>query len=205
MGHMVSEQDVMSDLKEAVADLGPTEAHPEREFLRYATEFLRENNSRFRTPERPEPLTDEEMAALKSVGVDMGGREVMLRQAFRSASLHAASLASAIPLATAAKRLGVSASRLRQRILEGTLISLREPGTQAHRIPLFQLTDVGELPGLRTVLGAVRDDAPTLAICGFFSTPQPDLEAEEGDALTPIEWLMSGGDPAPVAELAAHI
>lgn len=205
MGHMASEQDVMSDLKQAIADLDPTEAHPEREFLRYATEFLRENNSRFKTPTRPEPLTDEEMTALKSVGVEMGGREVMLRQAFRSASLHAASLASAIPLATAAKRLGVSDSRLRQRILEGTLVSLRERGTQAHRIPLFQLTDTGELPGLRTVLGAVRDDAPTLAICGFFSTPQPDLEAEEGEALTPVEWLMSGGDPAPVAELAAYI
>lgn len=205
MGHMASEQDVISDLKEAVADLGPTEAHPERAFLRYATEFLRENNSRFRAPTRPEPLTDEEMAALKSVGVEMGCREVMLRQAFRSASLHAASLASAIPLAAAAKRLGVSDSRLRQRVLEGTLVSLREPGTQAHRIPLFQLTDAGELPGLQTVLRAVRNDAPPLAICGFFSTPQPDLEAEEGGALKPVEWLMSGGDPAQVAELAAHI
>jgi len=205
MEHMASEQDVMSDLKQAIADLDPTEAHTEREFLRYATEFLRENNSRFRTPARPEPLTDEEMTALKSVGVEMGGREEMLRQAFRSASLHAASLASAIPLAAAAKRLGVSDSRLRQRILEGTLVSLRERGTQAHRIPLFQLTHTGELPGLRTVLGAIRDDAPTLAICGFFSTPQPDLEAEEGEALTPVEWLMSGGDPAPVAELAAYI
>lgn len=122
MGHTVNEQDLMSDLKEAVADLSPTEAHPERKFLRYATEFLRENNSRFKAPKRPEPLTDEEMAALKSVGVDMGSREMMLRQAFRSASLHAASLSSAIPLATAAKRLGVSASRLRQRILEGTVI-----------------------------------------------------------------------------------
>ena len=67
---------------------------------------------------------------------------------------------------------------------------------------LFQLTATGELPGLRTILKAMRRDLKPIQVAAFFTTPQADLEDAEGAPMTPVAWLIAGNDPSAVRELA---
>ena len=75
----------------------------------------------------------------------------------------------------------------------------------ALRIPAFQLTANGELPGLRLVLRAMRRDLRPLQVAAFFTTAQPDLEDEHGRPITPVAWLLAGNDPATVRDLAQGV
>lgn len=139
-------------------------------------------------------LLAEEVEALKAVGVDTDLRPVQGDQMSKSSGLLCRIRATAVPLADVARRLGVSDSRLRQRIGDGHLLSIRSPDGRSHHIPSFQLTENGELPGLKKVLAAICPDATFITIYGFFVTPQPDLETEDGEPMTPIDWLLLGGD-----------
>lgn len=50
------------------------------------------------------------------------------------------------------------------------------------------------LPGLATLVKAFPDDMHPASIQGFMSTPQEDLRVK-GERLTPVEWLVHGGNP----------
>lgn len=63
----------------------------------------------------------------------------------------------------------------------------------------------GELAGLRAVVRSIRRDAAFVSIVSFFVTPHPDLEGDNGEAMTPFAWLSSGHNPDVVARLAAEI
>lgn len=149
-----------------------------------------------------EPLTDAERAALASVGVEPGVAPAMLPGGVVS---YAVMAGTALPLAEAASMLDVTTGRLRQRLAEGDLLGIRGEDGRSWRIPAFQFADGRELPGLRGVLKAIPDGVHPLEIAAFFATPQPDLEAADGSALTPTAWLRSGGDPGPVADLARDL
>jgi hypothetical protein len=84
-------------------------------------------------------------------------------------------------------------------------IRVHGPDGRAFRIPLFQLTPEGELPGLRLILKAIRPELRPVQVAAFFTTPQSDLEGPEGEPITPVAWLLSGHDPEPVRELALHL
>ncbi|WP_052340925.1 hypothetical protein [Salinarimonas rosea] len=156
-------------------------------------------------PSRPEPLTRGERAALEAVGISTADHAPDPQPFLDGVARHAVIVATALPLAEAARRFGVAPSRLRQRLQERTLLGVRSEDGRAWRIPLFQITEAGELPGLRLVLKAIRSDLRPVTIVGFFTTPQPDLEDETGAAMTPIAWLSSGRDPDAVRRLAAEL
>ncbi|MFA0809351.1 hypothetical protein [Microbulbifer epialgicus] len=99
----------------------------------------------------------------------------------------------------AGDRLGVSPSRIRQLVLTGKLYAI---GTQQdRRLPLFQFDSNGPLPNLPMLLEIVRDWHP-LAVHRFFTSASEELIGPDGQPYTPAQWLVSGGDPKMVIELA---
>ena len=120
--------------------------------------------------------------------------------AIRGMRRHAQMVATAVPIASAAQRLGVDPSRLRQRIGEGTLLATRRPHGRGWLIPAFQLTEDGELPHLARVLAAAQRHLSPLSVAGAFELPN-----DEVDDMSPRDWLISGGDPAPVERIVAGL
>jgi hypothetical protein len=195
--------DELRELRQALADL-PLRGG-EREFARVAGAFLKRHEDRFRFSGHAEPLSEAEAEALGSVGVDPRAGTAGAAPVLQAAANHAALAATALPTAEAARRLGGTDGRLRQRVAEGSLKAVHGPDGRALRIPAFQLTETGELPGLRLVLRAIRRDLKPIQVAAFFTTPQPDLEDEGGEAMTPVDWLLAGNDPTAVRELARSL
>lgn len=176
----------------------------EGRIARAAGDYLEEHGQEILPPSRAEPLSGAERAALRAVGVEPEG-VADPQPALDLAARHAVLAETALPLAEAAARLGVDPSRLRQRLRERTILGIRGPDARGWRIPGFQLTAEGELPGLRRVLKAIRPEARPVQVAAFFTTPQADLDDGRGAGLTPAAWLAAGHDPEPVRELAAAI
>ena len=109
---------------------------------------------------------------------------------------------SALTVTAAAKTLGVDPSRIRHRLAEGALTGWKDQG--GWRLPAWQFTENGVLPGLENVLTALPEDQPALVVAGFMNVPQDDL-IMSGKPSTPRQWLQAGGDPRLVARLAAEL
>ena len=133
-----------------------------------------------------EPLSAEDFYASKPVVEGIRHRALVI--------------ANAVPLAEAAARLGVSDSRLRQRIGKGTLVAIPRRHGRGWLIPDFQLTDQGELPYLPRVLQGLQRRVSAETLDRVFRLPQDDLEG-----LSPRDWLLSGHDPLPVERLLASL
>lgn len=176
----------------------------ETAFVRSAVSVL-EENWRFAGPDKGDAaLSAAEAEGLAIAGV-RDGTEASKDPIFRPVAAHALLVTTAVPLRAAAKHLGVGPSRLRQRLRDRSLIGVRLSDRRSWGIPSFQLTDHGELPGLRTVIRALRPDIRPVQVFAFFTTAQADLLDEKDKPMTPRDWLLSGGDPEPVAELAQYL
>jgi len=104
----------------------------------------------------------------------------------------------------AADILGVSTSRIRQRIDAGTLYAIN--CSLGRVCPRFQFVDHGTLPGLDAVLTATNHNAHPIAVQRFFLSINSDLESSElGCALSPRDWLLTGHAPEPVVLLAQEL
>ena len=114
-----------------------------------------------------------------------------------TARLHA----GALPIKEAALRLGVGASRLRQRVGEGMIVVVPNPHGRGWALPLAQFDDGGRLlPHLGRVLRAARRKVSGRVLAQLLVTPQEEL-----DGATPRDWLAAGGAPEPVADLIASL
>ncbi|MFD5089581.1 DNA-binding protein [Amycolatopsis thailandensis] len=172
-----------------------------------ADEFLTlvEDAARRLSPPNPDPshyFSADQRAALTDVGLDLSPRsedEPDFRA--RTVAAHAVLADSALSVLEAAKALGVDDSRIRHRLKEGRLTGWKDQGW---RLPSWQFTGSGVLPGLEVVLRAVPEDQPALVVAAFMSTPQSDLVINDHPA-TPRQWLLSGGDPEHVAKLVATL
>ncbi|ANN18611.1 hypothetical protein SD37_25285 [Amycolatopsis orientalis] len=172
-----------------------------------AHEFLTlvEDAARKLSPPNPDPshyFSADQRAALTDVGLDISPRsedEPDFRA--RTVAAHAVLADSALSVLEAAKALGVDDSRIRHRLKEGRLTGWKDQGW---RLPAWQFTGSGVLPGLEVVLRAVPEDQPALVVAAFMSTPQADLVINDHPA-TPRQWLLSGGDPEHVARLVATL
>lgn len=171
-------------------------------------EFLAlvEDAARRLSPADPDPadyFTDSQRTALTDVGLDLAPRRPAERDPrARTVALQAVLRDTALSVAGAAERVGVDASRIRHRLAEGRLAGWKNGG--GWRLPVWQFTNDGVLPGLDTVLAAVPADQPPLAVAGFMTTAQQDLRTA-GEPTTPRDWLLAGGDPAAVARLVATL
>lgn len=153
----------------------------------------------------PEPLSNDERALFAQFGVDTSRtvpvEEMLVNDPAIGGMRHyVRMLSDAVPLSEAARRIGVDPSRLRQRIKEGTILGIHRPGGRQWFIPSFQLTDEGEIPHLSRVLSAAHRHLSALSVYRAFTLPNEELEG-----VSAREWLISGGDPAPVERLVAGL
>ena len=171
-------------------------------------EFLTlvEDAARKLSPADPDPadyFSAEQREALTDVGLDLTPRrrkEVDHRA--RAVAAQAVLRDSALTVADAARTVGVDPSRIRHRLAASRLVGWKDRG--GWRLPAWQFTNAGVLPGLEIVLEAVPDDQPPLVVAAFTSTPQPDLLLD-GEPATPRGWLLATGDPHPVAKLVSML
>lgn len=153
-------------------------------------------------PVDPDPadyFTDAQRTALSDVGLDLSPRGERERDPrAKTVALQAVLRDTALSVAGAAERVGVDSSRIRHRLADGRLAGWKDRG--GWRLPAWQFTSGGVLPGLERVLAALPGDQPPLVVAAFMTTPQEDLRLA-GEPATPRQWLLAGGDPGPVAEL----
>ena len=156
---------------------------------------------------REEPwreLTDAEAGILKRGGLDLSGPSEG-RQLARTAAKYAAILASSLTITEAAALLGVSESRIRQRIGERSLYGVR--ARRQWRLPRFQFSGYEEVPGVGGIIRRMPEDIHPVSAENFFTLPNPDLylDEEEEQPASPREWLLSGGSPETVVPLAEEL
>ncbi len=108
----------------------------------------------------------------------------------------------ALTVAEAATLLKVSDSRVRQLVSAGAVLTIPN-GDGGHLLPAWQFVGGRLLPGL-TELGDVVAGLHPLTLAGFMVRRDVDLEVD-GESVSPIEWLVAGGDPAVVVKLAAGL
>ena len=159
-------------------------------------------------PSRPAPQLSSSEASL----LDAGGlpeEEADEPSALERAAIELEAMREhSLTLEEAARALGVSPARLRQRLAPGnrTLLGLKDG--RSWRIPRFQFTGGTKrlVPGLARVLPKVRADAHPVAVARWFATPHQDLViGDDEKRATPLRWLSAGNDPDVVADLAGEI
>jgi len=123
----------------------------------------------------------------------------------RTAARYAALLATALTTREAAALLGTGESRVRQRLKEKTLYGVK--AGRENRLPAFQFEGGKEVPGIGEVLRHVDRSLHPVALLSWFTLPSPDLylDEEEERAVSPREWLLSGGAPGVLVPLAKEL
>ena len=149
-------------------------------------------------------LSSEERAALDAVGVKARPK-INIGPLAAGALERKSIIDTSYTTEEVAKHLGVSVGRIRQRVKEKTLYSMRVEDGKSWSFPSWQFTDDGEVPSLKTVLKALPSDLNMQDVFGFFTTLQPDLEDENGEPMVPLDWLIGHGDPSEVSELARDL
>jgi len=122
------------------------------------------------------------------------------------AARYATLLADSEDVSEVAERLGVTRARVRQRALERSLLAVREG--DEWRFPRLQFAngDGGAAPirGLPAISMALPLDLHPVEAWRFLAEPNADLEL--GDrAVSPLDWLRSGGAPEPVVAIAREL
>lgn len=150
-------------------------------------------------------LTEAETEVLRAGGLDPTPRDLgSAGPLVRGVAEHAAILKSALTTAQVAERLGVTEARVRQRLQKRSLFGVET--RHGWRIPSFQFTESGELPGWSTVAPRLPADLTAVELFGWLSEPNPDLFlGEDDEPVTPRAWLLAGRSARAVAELAADL
>ncbi len=149
-------------------------------------------------------LAQHERDILESAGIDLGGPAEFVRAEITTAAQYAAMLHDALTVDQAAERLRVSAGRVRQRLSDRTLYGIQSGGRRAWRLPVWQFTRDGAVPGIAAVLPSVPPQLHPVTVTEFMRATTTDLSVG-GHAVSPIQWLLSGHDPSVVAELITSI
>jgi excisionase family DNA binding protein len=146
-----------------------------------------------------ESFTTADAEALRAANVDLSGPGVaQATVSIASRSAAQTLLDEALTVEQAADLLEVSRGRVRQRLASGELRGLRHPDGHTV-IPRWQFRDHKVVPGLVQALASAGDLHP-LVLSKFMATPSRDLALDDTPT-TPIDWLVTGGEPAVVAEL----
>lgn len=145
-----------------------------------------------------EPLTADELALLAREGLDTGsesGRaDVVVRTAAKAAEL----LAGALTVQQAADHLSVSEVEVEERISRRVLYAV------GGRLPAFQFTDDGVVPGIDRVFQVAPRELHLVELWRWLTTVDPDFDVM-GEPLSPLDWLLSGGDIERVVKQAESI
>jgi hypothetical protein len=188
-------------LENALAAAGTDEA----EFVREAVAVLGATVRRAGSDRPASQLSPSDADVLRAGGFGLepgraGDPDIVARTAAHAVVL----LAQAKTTADVAVALRVSSARIRQRAQDRSLYAIRDgdewrfPGWQ------FDAVTAREIPGLAAVLPSLPATLHPTAVYRFLTEPNPDLEIDDRPA-SPVTWLASGGDPGPVAEIAAAL
>ncbi len=149
-------------------------------------------------------LTPPEIALLQRAGADVEEHPDRDDPMATYVAAFGAILATALTPAHAAARLGgITPVRVRQMIHERTLYAVRVDGRW--KIPVHQFAHDGLVPNISAVNAAVPHTLDAVSVLRWFTTPDPELEAPDGQALSPLDWLKAGMDPDPVVEMASAL
>ena len=159
----------------------------------------------YRAKPGQEGLTSEEVGAARSGGLDpqppRGARADPLVQ---SVVAYASLIHTGLTTRQTAARLGVSDARVRQRLQARTLLAVREG--LSWKLPVFQFTKRGELPGWGEVCLSLPSAASPVGVERWLRLPHPDLVTGENETpISPRGWLLAGRPPAAVAALAGEL
>lgn len=149
-----------------------------------------------------EELTAEEQQVLKESGVDLN---TALNQdpVAETAVQFAAIIESSLTIKEAAKRINKPESQIRQMIARRTLYSILLDNRRY--IPLFQFKkDGGLLPNITKVNAALSADLHPVEVFEWYTQPDPDLYLGDTieQTISPIAWLLAGGDYQTLVKLA---
>jgi hypothetical protein len=98
------------------------------------------------------------------------------------------------------RELGLRASSVRRRLAQRELYALERKSGGKRLFPRWQVHDGQVLPSLGDVLAALPTDLSMREVEQFFCAQDSTVLEEVAEAPRPSvrEWLVSGGDPAPV-------
>lgn len=164
-----------------------------------------ETQALYRARPGQEGLTAEEVEAARSGGLDprpaRGSRADPLVQ---GVAAYASLIHTALTARQAAARLGVSDARVRQRLQARTLLAVREG--RSWKLPVFQFTKRGELPGWGEVCPSLPPAASPLAVERWLRLSHSDLVTGDDETpMSPRAWLLEGRPPEAVAALAGEL
>lgn len=147
-------------------------------------------------------LTEAETTYLERHGGVRDNREALIESRLAGAVLEETITKESMTAVQAASLMGISASRVRHRIGEGSLYAYPSNGRGVERkIPYWQFHDREPTPHLSDVLDGLPDRLRPSDIRAFA------LHAEVDDPVTGaivplLDWLRDGGDPKIARELA---
>ena len=149
-------------------------------------------------------LTAEEQLLLKESGIDLTttvNQDLVAETAVQFAAI----IESSLTIKEAARRMKKPESQVRQMIARRTLYSILLD-TRRY-IPLFQFKEHGGLqPNITKVNAALSADLHPVEVFEWYTKPDPNLYL--GDAIepiiSPIAWLVAGGDYQTLVTLARH-
>ena len=183
------------------------------EFAAYVVESLAQMEEGTLVPAAAE-LPQAELALLRAGGFDVDGPPSPGEDPIgRAAAAYSALLETALSIKSVAAALGRNESRIRQRLLERSLIGIHRG--RGWLLPLFQfqVEDQGGqrlvravVPGVERVFPHLGRDLHPVGVWRWFTTPNTELVPEDGDEpLSPRAWLESGRPWGPVADLASGL
>lgn len=109
-------------------------------------------------------------------------------------------VAATMSVKQAAEQLGVDSSRIRHLISDLPLRVWAVKVGSRRRIPAWQLHAGALLPHLKLVVQAIPRTAHPLDLAALMTARQDEL-----DGRTPVEHLLGGGPPEPVADLVRDL
>jgi len=148
-------------------------------------------------------LTEAERRVLAKSGVRARGYD-RRNPVQLAAEAYAKLLRQGLDVTGAARHLGIDPSRVRQRLTESppTLYGIKL-GFE-WRLPKFQFTRMGLVPGIDAVIARLPRDVHPVAVERWFGAIHTDLETERG-SLSPLDWLKTGRAPSVVGDLASTL
>ena len=149
-----------------------------------------------------EGLTAAEIETYRSGGLDPTPRELGMNDPLlRGVMTYAGLVETGLTAVEAAKMLGVTDARIRQRLNERTLFAVKSGGSW--RLPMFQFAEGRELPGWSEVAQRLPQGISPVTVASWLMLPNVDLSVGDDETPTsPRNWLLEGRSPIAVAQLA---
>ncbi len=152
----------------------------------------------------PAGFTASEQQALAAAGVSLAGPSDDpggLGALVAGRSLEHEVLDHGLTVEEAAALLRVTPARVRQRIADGSVVAVRR--SDGHVLPRWQFVDGILVPWLSALAEWARQLHP-LDLANFMTRPSVDLVVD-GHPVSPVAWLLTGGEAEPVAVLLRSV